>query len=56
MKTATKTGLNIKSSIKAGGLSTVNHNRTGLRVRSSVKAGGLSTVNHNRGVATAARV
>ena len=39
-----KTGLAIKTSIKAGGL-TMNHNR--LAVRSAVKAGGL-TMNHNR--------
>jgi hypothetical protein len=50
MKTSTKnTGLAIKTSIKAGGLSS-NHNRS-LKVRSSVKAGGLSS-NHNRAVAT----
>ena len=48
--TKTTTGLAIKTSIKAGGLSTVNHNRAGLKVRSAVKAGGLSTVNHNRGL------
>jgi hypothetical protein len=45
MKTSTKTGLAIKTSIKAGGLTT-NHNRSGLAVRSAVKAGGLT--NHNR--------
>ena len=38
-----------RSAVKAGGLSTVNHNRGALKVRSAVKAGGLSTVNHNRG-------
>ena len=47
--TKTTTGLAIKTSIKAGGLSTVNHNR-GLKVSSAIKAGGLSTVNHNRGL------
>jgi hypothetical protein len=49
MKTSTKkTGLAIKTSIKAAGLGTVNHNRAGLKVRSAVKAAGLGTVNHNR--------
>jgi len=47
----TKTGLTIKTSIKAGGLSTINHNR-GLAVRSAVKAGGLSFSNHNRGLSS----
>src|SRR6267142_3509562 len=50
----TKTGLTIKTSIKAGGLSS-NHNR-GLAVRSSIKAGGLSTANHNRGLAVRSAV
>jgi len=50
----TKTGLTIKTSIKAGGLSTANHNR-GLAVRSAVKAGGLSS-NHNRGLAVRSAV
>ena len=27
MKTSTKTGLSIKTNLRAGGLSTVNHNR-----------------------------
>jgi hypothetical protein len=48
-KTSTmKTGLSIKTSIKAGGLTTINHSRAGLAVRSAVKAGGLTTINHNR--------
>src|SRR5579863_5819316 len=42
----TKTSLTIKTSVKAGGLATANHNR-GLSVRSAVKAGGLATANHN---------
>jgi hypothetical protein len=48
MKTnAIKTSLTVKTNLKAGGLSTVNHNRP-LKIRSAVKAGGLSTVNHSR--------
>src|SRR6185312_792530 len=46
MKTVAKSGLKVRSAIKAGGL-TINHNRSGLKVRSAVKAGGL-TINHNR--------
>jgi hypothetical protein len=52
MKTSTKkTGLAIKTSIKAGGLCTSNHSRaakTGLAIKTSIKAGGLCTSNHNR--------
>jgi hypothetical protein len=48
MKTSTKTGLSIKTNLKAGGLGTINHNRSGLKVRSAIKAGGLGTINHNR--------
>ena len=49
MKTnAIKTSLTVKTNLKAGGLSTHNHNR-GLKVSSAVKAGGL-TSNHNRGL------
>jgi hypothetical protein len=48
MKTSTKTGLPIKTNVKAGGLA-INHNR-GLTVRSAVKARGLLTANHNRGL------
>ena len=42
--------MKVKSSVKAGGLNTQNHNQTvkGLRVKSSVKAGGLNTLNHNQ--------
>jgi hypothetical protein len=46
--TTKKTGLSIKTSVKAGGLSS-NHSRS-LAVRSSVKAGGLSS-NHSRSLA-----
>lgn len=48
MTTTTKTtkALSIKTNIKAGGLSSSNHNR--LAVRSNVKAGGLASSNHNR--------
>jgi hypothetical protein len=42
MSTKTK----IKTSVKAGGLQTINHNQT--RIKTSVKAGGLKTVNHNQ--------
>jgi hypothetical protein len=49
MKNLAKTAtLAVRSSIKAGGLSTINHNRRGLAVRAAIKAGGLSTINHNR--------
>ena len=41
-------GLKIRGSVKAGGLSSVNHSRGGLKVRGAVKAGGLLGVNHNR--------
>ena len=44
----TKSGLSVRTSIKAGGLRTINHNRTALKVRTGVKAGGLRTSNHNR--------
>lgn len=47
--TAQKTAsLNVKTSLKAGGLGTGNHNRNLLTVRTSLKAGGLGTGNHNR--------
>jgi hypothetical protein len=45
----TKTGLAIKTSIKAGSL-TANHNRAGLKVRTAIKAGSL-TANHSRALA-----
>ena len=49
MTTTTKTtGLKVKTTIKAGGLMRMNHNRAGLKVRSAVKAGGLMMMNHNR--------
>ena len=38
--------MTIKTNVKAGGLTTYNHNET-LAVRSDVKAGGLSSFNHN---------
>ncbi|MDB4981964.1 MAG: hypothetical protein JWM82_2716 [Myxococcales bacterium] len=49
MKTNTTTtaGLKVTTTIKAGGLNALNHNR-GLAVRTAVKAGGLSVSNHNR--------
>ena len=40
-------GLKVKSSVRAGGLSAMNHSARGLKVKSSVKAGGLN-FNHNR--------
>ncbi|HSZ81388.1 MAG TPA: hypothetical protein VLA14_03850 [Polyangia bacterium] len=40
-----KNNIKVRSSIKAGGLSS-NHSRA-LKVRSAIKAGGLSS-NHNR--------
>ena len=49
MSTTTKTtGLSIKTSIKAGGIGPVNHNRNGLKVKSAIRAGGIGPVNHNR--------
>ena len=49
MKKLTKAAaLNVRSSVKAGGLHVGNHNRRALNVRSSVKAGGLHVGNHNR--------
>jgi hypothetical protein len=47
----TRPGLSIRSSVRAGGLSS-NHNRaaSGLKVTTAVKAGGLSS-NHNRTLA-----
>jgi hypothetical protein len=43
-------GLKIRSTLKGGGLSSVNHSRAsqGLKIRSTLKGGGLSSVNHNR--------
>lgn len=34
----------IKTSVKAGGLPTINHNKS---IKTAVKAGGLPTINHN---------
>jgi hypothetical protein len=45
-----KSGLAIKTTIKAGGLATANHNRAGIKIRAAIKAGGLATANHNRAV------
>ena len=42
--------LKIKSGVKAGGLSVVNHGQR-LKVRSGLKAGGLSVVNHGHRLA-----
>jgi len=50
MKTTTKSGLLVKTGVKAGGLKAPNHNalpKTGLRVKTAVKAGGLKAPNHN---------
>ncbi len=45
MNTTTKTtALKINTGVKAGGLSTANHN---LTAKTGVKAGGLSSANHN---------
>ncbi len=53
MKTSTKTaGLRVKSTVKAGGFGTGNHN-AGLRVKSTVKAGGFGTGNHNVSIVSA---
>lgn len=53
-KTITKSGLKVRSAIKAGGLNNLNHSRAGLKVRSAVKAGGLAILNHSRRVLSAA--
>ena len=49
-KAATKSGVRIKSRVKAGGLDTTNHNQTsrGIRIKSRIKAGGLDTQNQYR--------
>jgi len=48
MKAITKSGLKIKSNVKAAGFG-INHNRSiaGLKVKSNVKAAGFG-INHNR--------
>jgi len=54
MNTKTNPGLKVKSSIKAAGIGSGNHNRTlssGLKVKSSIKAAGIGSGNHNRLVA-----
>ena len=51
MKTTSKSGLKVKSAVKAGGISLLNHNRSGLKIKSAVKAGGLASINHNRSFA-----
>jgi hypothetical protein len=43
-----QTGIKVSTSVKAGGLQGINHNRAGLKVRTGVKAGGLQGINHNR--------
>jgi len=50
-----ETAMTIKTNVKAGGLSTFNHNET-LTVRSAVKAGGLSSYNHNEALAVRSNV
>jgi hypothetical protein len=45
----TNRGLKVKTSVKASGLKTINHNRRGLKVKTTVKASGLKTTNHSRG-------
>jgi hypothetical protein len=48
-----KSGLRVKSSVKAGGFGPGNHNtsvKTGLRVKSGVKAGGIGFSNHNTSI------
>jgi len=48
MTTTSKTGLKVKTTIKAGGF-TMNHSVRGLKVRSAIKAGGTGLVaNHSR--------
>jgi hypothetical protein len=52
MKNSIKTsGIRIKSTVKAGGFGSQNHNlspkTSGIRVKSTVKAGGFGSQNHN---------
>ena len=47
MKTISKSGLKIKSTIKAGGLGPYNHNRAGLKIKTAIKAGHTGMQNHN---------
>jgi hypothetical protein len=47
MKSVAKSGLKVRSAVKAGALN-MNHSRGGLKVRSTVKAGALN-MNHSRG-------
>ena len=49
MKNISKSGLKVKSNVKAGGMIAINHNRVGLKVRSAVK-GGFSTLQSNHNV------
>jgi phosphoribosylanthranilate isomerase len=54
-KKNTKSGLSVKSFVKAGGITGTNHNRAacskGIKVKSFVKAGGITGTNHNRALA-----
>ena len=54
MKTISKSGLKIKTAIKAGGLGTLNHNRTGLKIKTAIKAGHIAMQNHNTRLLVAA--
>jgi|SRR6516162_3648592 hypothetical protein len=53
MKTKLRSGLKVRTTIKASGLGGLNHNRGGLKVRTTVKAAGLGGLNHNRALLVA---
>ncbi len=50
MKTVAKSGLKVRSTVKAGSFGALgNHTRSGLKVRSAVKAGSFGALgNHTR--------
>jgi hypothetical protein len=55
MKTISKSGLSVKTAIKAGGLNSSNHNRSGLKVKAGIRAGLTPLLsNHNTRVLRAA--
>jgi hypothetical protein len=52
-KNTSKGGIKIRTTVKAGGLSSANHSKSGIKIRTSVKAGGLSSANHSRALLSA---
>jgi hypothetical protein len=53
MNTRSTRSLKVRASIKAGGFSSINHNRAAIRVKTAIKAGGFSCINHNRALVRA---